>query len=137
MVLPVMIAFLLVIVQMGFLFNFWIDTTHLASTGARYASVNNVPGGMTLEAYLADKLDLPVQVAGNSFTPAEALSVCVEFPGDGAQVGEPITVRVSDTYQFGSVLQGLGMDGMTVTSSATQRLEAVPDPAMLPATCPA
>ena len=45
MVLPLLLILLLLILDFGRAINYWIDTTHLASEGARLAAVDKAPGG--------------------------------------------------------------------------------------------
>lgn len=137
LVLPLVLLFVVLMVQLAFVFQFWIDTTHLASSGARYATVNHVPNSQTLANYLAGKADVKPAAAGeiNSFKPQDPLQVCYRVGANGLKVGEPITIQVSDRYQFGSLLRGVGLSGLTVRSSATERLESVPDASILPPVC--
>ncbi len=53
-VLPLLLVLLLGIIDFGRAFNHWIDATHLANVGARYATVNKNPGatGQTLQQYI-------------------------------------------------------------------------------------
>src|SRR5437868_458087 len=43
LVLPVLLVILFGTLDFGKAYNYWIDETHLASEGARYAAVNQTP----------------------------------------------------------------------------------------------
>src|SRR5436309_16080784 len=47
LVAPVLLVILFAMLDLGKAFNYWIDTTQLASSGARFAVVNANPGGAT------------------------------------------------------------------------------------------
>ena len=59
LVLPFLLLVLLAIIDFGRAINYWIDTTHLASEGARLAAVDRVPpGSPSLQDYIRNKADL-------------------------------------------------------------------------------
>ena len=43
LVLPLLLVILFAMLDFGRVFNYWIDSTHLANEGARWAVVNNNP----------------------------------------------------------------------------------------------
>jgi Flp pilus assembly protein TadG len=131
LVFPFVLVILLGFVDMGFVFNFWNDEQHLASSGARYATVNRVPGTGTLQDYVKAQADSSTLRDGGTSQIPDALEVCVEFPG-GRLAGQPVKVTVRTTYRF---FPGLGISDVDLTGSATMRLEAVPDATRIPSGC--
>jgi hypothetical protein len=131
LVFPFVLVILLGFVDLGFVFNFWNDEQHLASTGARFAVVNNVPGTGTLQDYIKGEADSKTLRDGGTSQIPNALQVCVEFP-NGRLAGQPIKVTVRTTYRF---FPGLGLSDVNLTGSATMRLETVPDATRVPAGC--
>src|SRR5205814_6639181 len=80
LVLPILLVLLLGMLDFGKAFNYWIDETHLANEGARFAEVNNVPGGGSLQSYILSQADTnELRNGGTSSVPARA-QVCVSFP---------------------------------------------------------
>ena len=137
LVFPFVLVILLGFVDLGFVFNFWNNEQHLASTGARYAVVNRVPsnpcGGATLQAYIKCSADSTTLRDGGTSQIPNPLQVCVEFPNGGSQLpGDPVKVTVRTTYRF---FPGLGISDVGLTGSATMRLEAKPDPTTIPPGC--
>jgi Flp pilus assembly pilin Flp len=121
LVLPLVLLLLMGMLDLGKAFNYWIDETHLAHSGARYAAVNRNPGpGASLQESIKSQADTP-ELEG-------ALEVCITFPGaGGAVVGEPVRVKVSSTYTFlGFVADRLGVTDKTISSTSTMRLERTP-----------
>ncbi len=126
-VVPVLALLLIGMLQFGIVLNAWIDETHLTSSGARYAAVNQNPGepaGLTLQDYIreaADTQDLK-----------ESATVCVEFPMGSSEVGDPVKVTMSYDYELLPLIGGVVM---TVRGNAAMRLEAVPDPDVISEGC--
>jgi len=121
LVLPLLVLLLLGMLDIGKAFNYWIDETHLAHEGARFAAVNKNPGpGATLQESLKAQADTPEL--------ADALEVCISFPGaGGAIVGEPVEVRVTSEYTFlGFIADRLDVTDKTITATSTMRLERTP-----------
>jgi hypothetical protein len=119
LVLPAVLAILFVLVNFGFLFNYWNDEQQLASAAARYAVVGITPPGGTFKQGVLAGAD------------ADALKnnakVCVEFP-EGRVVGKPVRVTIS--YDYSPPLGGFKL--VTLHGTATQRLETVPTTAAVP-----
>jgi Flp pilus assembly protein TadG len=129
LVLPVLLVVLLGVADFGRAFNHWIDSTHMANVGARYAAVNKNPGvpPQTLQAYVVDQ--------ASTDDLQDGVEVCIEFrnadgsPNTNPQVGDSVTVNVSSTFSWLDYLVG-EIDGFPadtdITGSATMRLEAKP-----------
>lgn len=135
--LPLFLLLVLGMVDFGKGFNYWINETHLANQGARFAVVNNNPGeaaGETLQEYIRTAASSDELEDGGTNSVEDPLIVCIEFPGgEPAAAGDPVTVRVSTKYDWMPFLDAnLGVSAVTITGSATMRLEATPtkyDPA--------
>jgi len=120
LVLPFLLLFLLAIIDFGRAINYWIDTTHLASEGARLAAVDRVPAGnSSLQAFLRSKADTSELRQGGSRWIDSPLRVCVTPGGDA--VGDPVEVKVTTTYKWFPLL-GIG-PSTDITGSATMRRE--------------
>ena len=132
LVLPVLIVLLFGVIDFGKALNYWIDQTHLANTGARYAVVNNNPlcstppctGSSSLQSYIRSLTDTAELRNGGTSSVPSGIQVCISFPS-GASVGQPVKVTTSITYNWLPLL-GLGTTTTTISSSATMRLESIP-----------
>lgn len=125
LLLPILLVLLLGMLDLGKAFNYWIDETHLAHEGARFAAVGKNPGpGVTLQESLKQRANT-AELRGR-------LQVCVSYP-NGAIVGEPVEVRVSSTYPFLTFIANkLGVAQKAITATSTMRLER---PATIAAAC--
>ena len=130
LVLPILLVLLFGMLDFGRAFNYWIDSTHLANEGARWAVVNKNP------ASAGDAAGLHPRPGGHERAPQrrhasvpDGLEVCITFPS-GATVGQPGPCdgqRRRTTGSHSSSDQALGgVDSTTVSSSSTMRLEAIP-----------
>ncbi len=126
-VAPVFLLIVVGMLQLGIILNAKIDETHLASSGARYAAVNQNPNpDGSLQEYIRARAD----TAGMR----EAAQVCVEFlegeTGTSGQPGDPVKVTMSYAYDL-IPLVGNSLDpslaSVTVVGDATMRLETIPD----------
>lgn len=141
LVLPLLLLLLLAIIDFGKAINYWIDETHVANEGVRWAVVNNNPGSrisppLSLQQYLQQQTDTPElrgDTQGTQQTTHSA-KICVAFPNpDGTsnaspKVGDAVQVTVSYKYDWLHYLTaqaGLG-PSTTVVGTATMRLEASP-----------
>ena len=115
--------------QFGIVLNAKIDETHLASTGARYAAVNQNPGADMPEGYSLQDF---IKQAADTGDLRSTSTVCVDFPLGTSEVGDP--VRVTMTYDY-ELLPLLGGVTIPVQGEATMRLEAVPDPEVFSGGC--
>ena len=128
LVLPLLLIILFAMLDFGRVFNYWIDATHLANEGARWAVVNKNPGSGTLQTYIQQQGDTDELRNGGSSSVPAPLQVCVDFP-NGGTVGQPVHVTASVTYVWLPFLSSGALNGLletTVTGSSTMRLEALP-----------
>ena len=110
LVLPFVIAILFVLINFGFLFNYWNNEQHLASVAARFAAVGTNPDSSKSfkDAILADA------DAGELTNNA---TLCVSFP-NGRAIGQPVQVSIGYDYKpFGTFKL------VHLTGTATHRLE--------------
>jgi TadE-like protein len=139
-ILPIFLLLVFGMIEFGRVFNYWIDMTHLANEGARYASVNRWPtcpgqsassgacNPTTLKAYLvarANTGELRTQLNG-----ADGVQVC--YPEAGPLLpGKPVRVIINAHIAMpvlDSFLGLLGADGdLDMRSTSTMRLEWTPD----------
>lgn len=115
LVLPMLLLVMVAIFEFGRVFNYWIDTTHLANEGARWAVVDRAPGN-NLQTYLCAKAATGELRNG--------LSVRVEFdtdPNDGTETytttstgleqGDAVRVRAQKTYNLAGFLRNIPIFG--------------------------
>lgn len=126
----VLIPLLLLVVgmlQFGIMLNAKIDEIHLSSSGARYAAVNQNPGGagQSLQDYIKSRADT-ADLRTNA-------TVCVEYPigadsGTSREPGDPVKVTMSYVYNLLPFLgDRLGFASISIAGDATMRLETAPD----------
>lgn len=140
LVLPLLLLLLLGMIDFGKAINYWIDETHLANEGARWAAVNNNPGsadGKTLQEYILDQADsgeLHGDVQGTQRTAhSAAVKICFYKASDGSSVatgavGDTVEVIVSYDYNWLHYLTaqaGIG-PSTTITGKSAMRVEAPP-----------
>ncbi len=128
LVLPLLLTLLFGMIDFGKAFNYWIDETHLANEGARWAAVNKNPGGGgTLQDYIRSRATTDELRDGGTASVADPVNVCIEFPDGTSEVGDPVRVTVSTTYRWlGFIADQLSVTQTAITGSATMRLEALP-----------
>jgi len=132
-VLPLLLILLLLILDFGRAINYWIDTTHLASEGARLAAVDKAPGGGTLQEYIKSQADTDELRTGGTAggVVAPGIEVCIEHlvddeDGTQGQIGDPVKVTVSTQYDWIPMLGNeFDIGRSTISSSATHRIERV------------
>jgi Flp pilus assembly protein TadG len=124
LVLPILMLLIVAIFDFGRALNYWADTTHLASEGARLAAVDRIPdGGTSLQSWIREQADSSELENGGSQSVPDELQVCVTSDGD--EVGDPVEVSVTTTYHWITLL---GIDApTTITGKATMRRERVAD----------
>ena len=127
LVVPILILLVLGTLDLGKAYNYWIDTTHLSATGARWAAVNKNPGpGATLQESIRAQADTAELRDGGTGAVADPIQVCIDFP-DGEDVGDRVVVTVSTEYSFLNYLQvETDLTSKSITGSSTMRLEQVP-----------
>jgi Flp pilus assembly pilin Flp len=129
LILPFLVLIIVLILDFGRAFNYWISTTHLASEGARLAAVDSAPGG-DLQAYIRGKGGTQELREGGTRWMSDPVEVCVDPDGDA--VGDPVEVTVTATYHF-LPIGNLGIPGvddladMDIHGSATMRREVLAD----------
>jgi Flp pilus assembly protein TadG len=128
LLLPILALLLFGMLDFGKAFNYWIDETHLANEGARWAVVNKNPSSSgTLQEYIRDQATTPELRNGGTPSVAAPLQVCIEFPGGTSNVGDPVKVTVETTYRWlGIVSARIGLTETTIAGASTMRLEAQP-----------
>ena len=84
LVLPLLLVILFAMLDFGRVFNYWIDSTHLANEGARWAVVNNNPNTSgTLQAYIQQQGDTDELRNGGTASVPDPLEVCIAFTDTG------------------------------------------------------
>jgi len=127
LVLPLLLVLLFGMLDFGKAFNYWIDQTHLANEGARWAAVNKNPGGGTLQEYIRSQANTAELRDGGTASVPGAIEICISFPNGTSQVGDPVRVTASAAYNWLPFLGGrIGITSTSISASATMRLEAVP-----------
>jgi Flp pilus assembly protein TadG len=128
LLLPVLALLLFAMLDFGKAFNYWIDETHLANEGARWAVVNKNPSSSgTLQEYIRDQATTPELKNGGTSSVASPLQTCIEFPSGTSNVGDPVKVTVQTTYRWlGIVSEKIGVTETIIAGASTMRLEAPP-----------
>jgi Flp pilus assembly protein TadG len=137
LVVPILLVLLLGMLDFGKAFNYWIDETQLASSGARWAVVNASPGlcdgttATSLQAYIQCQADTSELRNGGSSSVVNKARVCISFPPVSGHsnplVGDPVRVTVSVGYTWMPLIsQRIGIGSTTISGSSTMRLEAPP-----------
>jgi Flp pilus assembly protein TadG len=128
LILPVLALMLFGMLDFGKTFNYWIDETHLANEGARWAVVNKNPASTgSLQDYIRSQATTPELADGGTASVPNPLRVCIEFPAGTANVGDPVRVTLTTTYRWLAVIaQRTSITETTITGAATMRLEAKP-----------
>jgi Flp pilus assembly protein TadG len=128
LLLPVLALLLFGMLDFGKAFNYWIDETHLANEGARWAVVNKNPSTSgTLQEYIRSQATTPELRDGGTSAVAAPLSVCITFPNGSANVGDPVKVTVETTYSWmGLIADRISVAQSTISGQATMRLETQP-----------
>jgi Flp pilus assembly protein TadG len=117
LVLPLLLLVLFGIVEFGLALNSESDQTHLANEVARYAIVNENPGG-------AEALqDWAKKQGDNNFLTSTG-KICVSFP-EGEEAGKPVKVEATSTIKWLPILN-LKATSTTLKGTAYMRLEAAP-----------
>jgi Flp pilus assembly protein TadG len=81
LIAPLLLILLFGMIDFGKAFNYWIDETHLANEGARWAVVNKNPAGSgTLQQYIQQQADTPELRTGGTASVPNPMQVCISFP---------------------------------------------------------
>ena len=136
LILPLLVLLIVMVIDFGRAYNYWIDTTHLASEGARLAAVGKAPGGgedgEDLANYIKQQANTAELKDGGSDSVPGALLVCVTYPDpDGGSTdnptpgtGDPVKVTVSSNYNWIPLVgDEFDLSGAKISSSSTHRLE--------------
>ena len=127
LILPILALLLFAMLDFGKAFNYWIDETHLANEGARWAVVNRNPGGGSLQQYILSQATTAELRNGGTASIADPAEVCITFPNGTSNVGDPVQVTVSATYHWLPIIGGrIGIAQTAITGSSSMRLEALP-----------
>jgi Flp pilus assembly protein TadG len=121
MILPLLGALILIFIQFGKAINYWIDLTHVANEGARFAAVG-APGSANLKASVCKVLE--TGELKNGTNEVNAAKVTITYPpgvgGSTRDVGDPVNVKVAATYHW---LPFWNAGTWNIQGSATMRLE--------------
>jgi hypothetical protein len=138
LVVPILLVLLLAMLDFGKAFNYWIDETQLASSGARWAVVNASPGqcpdgttATSLQAYIQCQADTQELRNGGTNSVVNKARVCISFPPVSGHtnplIGDPVRVRVSVDYTWLPLIsQRINIAATTISGTSTMRLEAPP-----------
>jgi Flp pilus assembly protein TadG len=129
LILPVLALLLFGMLDFGKAFNYWIDETHLANEGARWAVVNKNPASSgTLQEYIKDQATTAELKDGGTSSVPDPVRVCIEFPAGTSNVGDPVRVTLESTYRWLGIItnQVPSLTATTIRGQATMRLEAQP-----------
>jgi hypothetical protein len=137
LVLPLLLIILLGVLDFGTAFSSWIDQTHLANEGARWAVVNKNPGSSgTLQDYIRSQADSDQLRNGGTASMPDPMQVTICFPNGTSNVGDPVEVRTSIDYNWLPFLgQRLSIGTTTIETTARMRLEALPSNYAANGTC--
>src|SRR5688500_4317876 len=101
LILPVLALLLFGMLDFGKAFNYWIDETHLANEGARWAAVNRNPASSgTLQEYIKSQATTAELRNGGTPSVPNPLQVCIWFPAGTSNVGDPVRVTLETTYRW-------------------------------------
>jgi Flp pilus assembly protein TadG len=127
LVLPLLAVLLFGMLDFGKAFNYWIDTTHLANEGARWAVVNKNPGDGTLQQYIQEQGTTAELVNGGTASVPTGVGVRICFPAGTSNVGDPVKVEVKVDYHWLPLIGNrIGSAKTTIKGTSTMRLEAAP-----------
>src|SRR5262245_33197214 len=123
MVVPLLCAFVLLLVDFGKAMNYWLDLTRGANEGARLAAVNSPVTADTIRARLLSN-ELRNGGSDSVVAPAD-----VDISVGGCNVGDPVTVEVSSDYHWVSFPDWIPIGDrgiLKIQGKATMRLEQRP-----------
>jgi len=131
LLLPVLLAFVFMIIDFARVFNYLNDANQIAANGARFAAVDRNPnGGGSLQEYLRQQADTGELRDGGSSAVADPLDVCIGFPSGSSEVGEPVQVEVRTEFKIARMITqfvpGDPEVKLPITGKATMRIERPP-----------
>ena len=124
LVVPVMCLLVLALIDFGKALNYWLDTSHLASEGARLAAVlgNSPEPGGNWKQWIQQQAE-STELRNGTGSITSAASVCVSFPNGTPKIGDPVKVTVSAPYKW---IPFVGGATINLRAEATMRLERMP-----------
>lgn len=139
MVLPLLLLIVMGILYFGRFESYASDETQLASSAARWASIDANPGSsssLTLQQYVAQQASPEL---ANGSSDVSQVKVYVYYPsGSTGGAGQPVRACVTNSVNF---LPILGLGRSTITQTATMAVESsspknwTPD-SSIPSQCP-
>jgi len=137
LVLPLLMIIVLGVIDLGKAFGYKNDLTNLANQAARYAAVNQRPGGQDIETWIRTHAPSnELQSGGGSIGPrglqaGSAITFTFTDPGTPNYcVGNAVKATVKVHYNwlnFLKVMGALPSPGADIVGSATMRLEKAYD----------
>jgi hypothetical protein len=115
LVLPILLLVLFGIVEFGLALNTENDETHLANEVARFAFINENPGG-------SEALQQWAQKQGDNNFLTGTGQICISFP-EGEEPGKPVKVEATSTLKWLPLLKA---GTTTLKGTAYMRLETAP-----------
>jgi hypothetical protein len=131
LVLPILLLILVAMLDFGKAFNYRIDETHLASSGARWAVVNNGNPSACPDGTTPATLQQYIVCNGDTAEFRSTASAYIRFP-NGRTVGRPVQVCVVLPYNWLHFLSTRVTLPQKLAATSTMRLEAVPDATKIP-----
>ncbi len=126
LVMPVLLLVVIGILEFGRVFNYWIDTTHLANETARWAAVDRVPGtgspATRARDYVCSQAQTIEERSGMQVRLQydSNLDGTWETSGGTLEQGDPVRVQVRRAF---NVLPFLGVGTITFQGSSAMRVE--------------
>jgi Flp pilus assembly protein TadG len=112
------------IIDFGRALNYYNDMTQLAGQGARFAAVNQEPCKTGQAGCTAGNATGSFQQDLSKWSDSPELKnkvmVCIKNDPTATAVGDPVTVKVSYTFHFLSLISGIPI---TLSSTQTERSE--------------
>ena len=124
-ILPLVVVVILALADFGRALFMFLEAEHAASDAARVAAVNVTPPSGSLQNYLQSLVfgELGSGSGGAAGAQGKA-KLCIDFPNTTSNRGDPVRVRVTDTFNFvpGGIIPG----SVAIAGSATMRIEQTP-----------
>lgn len=123
LVLPLLLLLLMGIIYYGRYISYANDENQLASSAARWASINSDPGGSStsLQKYVSNQAAPELSSGSGDVSPVQ---VYIYYPsGSTGQVGQPVRACVTNSVNFIPIL---GVTNSTLVQTATVSVEQSP-----------